>query len=109
MEQILRIDLRSRTIPSLPNHTSDSTPREPTASGKINGSIVAPIPVLRTPAPVSSSRSSTITTGTEKSGFEPVKSQLKENISRSSSILPQNSNHFSGTDAFHSVRSRSFP
>ena len=107
MEQIIRIDLKSRTIPLIPHHTSDSTPREPTASGKINGSIIAPIPVLRTPVP--SGRSSTITTVTEKSGFEPVKSQSKESFSRSSSILPQNNNHYSGTDAFHSVRSPSLP
>ena len=104
-EQVLRIDLKSQAMPVLSSlSSSDANPRESTTTGRVNGGLIAPIPVLRTSTSMSSGRLSTMTTVTEKSGFEPVRTQAKENSSRLSSTVPQYHNQSSTTDSLHQVR-----
>ena len=92
IEQILRIDLKSRMIP-----TSDTNTRQPTTNGQ------PPMPIIRTQLQTLSGRSSTLITH-EKNAFAPVKRDPIENTSRSSSIIPPMNNHYSGTDEFPVVR-----
>jgi hypothetical protein len=97
VEQILRIDLKSRMIPTS-NNSLDTNIRQSIP----NGQPIAHMPVLRTQPQTSSGRLSTLITH-EKNAFEPVKRQPIENTSRPSSIIPQMNNHYSGIDGFHVV------
>jgi len=122
IEQILRIDPKSRIIPastSLLTRPSDTDFRQSTSSliksppqqqqpifnGKLNGQQTIPVPVLRTQQQTSYGRYNQ-----EKTSFKPVIIQQQqpplnviENISRPSSIHPQDHNHYSGIERYPSV------
>jgi hypothetical protein len=110
IEQILRIDLKSRMIPTSTSFSTRSSDTNITSTSSVmkqqpilNGQQTMPVPVLRTQQQISSGRLSTLPTQ-EKTSFKPVIIQqqpppnISENIVRPSSIHPQNNSHYSGTE-----------
>ncbi len=119
IEQILRIDPKSRIIPtstSLLIRPSDIDIRQSTSSlikpqpqqqlpifnGRLNGQPTMPVPVLRTQQQTLSGRYTQ-----EKTSFKPVIIQqqqpplnISENTSRPSSVHPQNHSHYFGTEGY---------
>ena len=105
IDQILRIDLKSHTVPTS-SRLSDTQSRRTTPpvikqmipNGKSNGPQTLPMPVLRTQPQTLSGRLSTVPTQ-EKTGFKPVIHQPIENHSRPPSVRPQTSS----VDEYHLV------